>query len=875
MGGAASFNNPDKKRVLPWLQNCPLAVLMDKPTLEEFAGCFTVIKIPENSSVKQQLLSGTHGDFFIVGEGQIDVSVKVPSTNKKTGFVREVLTSKREGDMLWVPAVEQFAERMAEAHEGLENGALKDAKARKPSLKAEIPQSSTSGKLESKGLGGLVVGGLRRMSLMGASPKRIDNVPFVPAFSSPTEDSAEGSATSVATNSSTSHAVAEEPEDDESESDVVNGGGGGVKSVGLGVLGEAKGFQPLPVLGSPASLGAVNKPPSPTFGGQGGPLGAIPGSPEVGARKNGSGLAPLAPLGTVKSNSGSPGGGSQNARKMSVYSMLQSSSNIDPGSKIGSTGKFGGSRSTLGEAALSQAGAAEASFQRQARRTTAIEKREEQIAKMKKQTKIRKQFDMTTVSAPFGAKLLQLDKEKFGEFERKLKAGKGHNKKGQPVDFSLIRVMMKSNIQDYIKRIPFLVRVPTSRLEMLGEMSNFEIVEEGTTVCEEGTSGDKLYVVVFGSVSVHATGDHEIGGKKPEQKFLAELGMGDHFGELSVIADVPRQATVRTTSACLLVSISRAPFRNLMKVVPDVGTTVQSVMKLYMLSKFFRSLLYSEALTNINAETIEMGLLPWVQLVETEAGQLLLHEREQAEDFYFLYHGKVVAKAMKDGSQEQVGELGPGSYFGEISILTNTPCRASLFTLTRTMMLKVTKADFLKRFCQVPGFRSEFLIRILGSQCKLENVLEHDIARRVFEQHLSLELASENIHFYDRSQSYLERYDSRTDAANFSEAQSLYRTYMASDAPEQVNIPQTMLHTCRNIVLAEDRQAHAVAPDFRFPPRDLFGPATSEALKLMEKDNFRRFVKAPAFVQLLKDLRAYEGIDISNIADDLKGGGAT
>ena len=74
--------------------------------------------------------------------------------------------------MLWVPAVEQFAERMAEAHEGLEKGTLNDAKARKASLKAEIPQSSTSGRLEPKGLGGLVVGGLRRMSLMGASPKR-------------------------------------------------------------------------------------------------------------------------------------------------------------------------------------------------------------------------------------------------------------------------------------------------------------------------------------------------------------------------------------------------------------------------------------------------------------------------------------------------------------------------------------------------------------------------------------------------------------------------------------------------------------------------------------------------------------------------------
>ena len=104
--------------------------------------------------------------------------MKVPSTNKKTGFVREVLTSKREGDMLWVPAVEQFAERMAEAHEGLEKGALKGeigpGNGRKPSLaaKAEIPRSSTSGRMEAKGLGGLVVGGLRRMSLMGGSPKR-------------------------------------------------------------------------------------------------------------------------------------------------------------------------------------------------------------------------------------------------------------------------------------------------------------------------------------------------------------------------------------------------------------------------------------------------------------------------------------------------------------------------------------------------------------------------------------------------------------------------------------------------------------------------------------------------------------------------------
>ena len=63
------------------------------------------------------------------------------------------------------------------------------------------------------------------------------------------------------------------------------------------------------------------------------------------------------------------------------------------------------------------------------------------------------------------------------------------------------------------------------------------------------------------------------------------IGNGDHFGELSILADIPRQATVRAASVCLLVSISREPFRNLMEQLPAFGNTVQSVMKHYMLSR--------------------------------------------------------------------------------------------------------------------------------------------------------------------------------------------------------------------------------------------------------------------------------------------------
>ena len=96
---------------------------------------------------------------------------------------------------------------------------------------------------------------------------------------------------------------------------------------------------------------------------------------------------------------------------------------------------------------------------------------------------------------------------------------------------------------------------------------------------------------------------------------------------------------------------------------------------------------------------------------------MLIRDNEEAEFFYFLYHGRVVAsqrvdvssgetevaqsarmaeveiseegEVEKQYSTRHLGVLGPGNYFGEISILTNTRCRATLSTDTKCMLLKV------------------------------------------------------------------------------------------------------------------------------------------------------------------------------------------
>ena len=173
---------------------------------------------------------------------------------------------------------------------------------------------------------------------------------------------------------------------------------------------------------------------------------------------------------------------------------------------------------------------------------------------------------------------------------------------------------------------------------------------------------------------------------------------------MSVLADIPRQATVKCQTPCLLISISRPNFRNLIKVAPDVGESVHKMMCLYALSKLFHCVMYTQTLSNIDKKTLELKLLPTCTLLEIEADVSLIKEDDAVADFYFLYHGRAVATTMRrdddhgsNGAEKNscndevdapeavvpLGVLGPGSYFGEISIITGTPCRATISTLSR------------------------------------------------------------------------------------------------------------------------------------------------------------------------------------------------
>jgi uncharacterized protein YhbP (UPF0306 family) len=84
--------------------------------------------------------------------------------------------------------------------------------------------------------------------------------------------------------------------------------------------------------------------------------------------------------------------------------------------------------------------------------------------------------------------------------------------------------------------------------------------DEGELIVREGGPADKYFIVVDGEVEVVREGGQS-----------EKLGPGEFFGEMAIMRDMPRAATVRATKATTLLSMDRDTFRAL--VAKSLGTT--------------------------------------------------------------------------------------------------------------------------------------------------------------------------------------------------------------------------------------------------------------------------------------------------------------
>ena len=120
---------------------------------------------------------------------------------------------------------------------------------------------------------------------------------------------------------------------------------------------------------------------------------------------------------------------------------------------------------------------------------------------------------------------------------------------------------------DVLRKIPLFAKIEPATAEAAGLHQRARRVRAGEPICRQGEPGDAAYIVLEGSADVVVQSDR--GPMK-----VATVGRNDIVGEIAILCDVPRTATVLATTPLVALRVSKDGFFNLVTQFPQVGVEV-------------------------------------------------------------------------------------------------------------------------------------------------------------------------------------------------------------------------------------------------------------------------------------------------------------
>ncbi|WAC89332.1 MFS transporter [Mycobacterium sp. Aquia_213] len=202
-------------------------------------------------------------------------------------------------------------------------------------------------------------------------------------------------------------------------------------------------------------------------------------------------------------------------------------------------------------------------------------------------------------------------------------------------------------------------------------------VGAGEVVTYQGEYGDSFYIVESGKLDVCVDGRH-----------VRSLGAGDFFGELALLRDTPRTATVRATADCRLWVLPRRAFLTVLTGFDPTGQTINTATTEREANMPATAddrdaaLAGAPLLAALPADTIR-DLAAAATTEGYDAPTVVFGENDPAHDAYFIVDGRVDF----DRAGERIRALGPGRIFGEVAVLRPGATRAATATATAGTVL--------------------------------------------------------------------------------------------------------------------------------------------------------------------------------------------
>ncbi|KAI4147394.1 MAG: hypothetical protein LQ340_005571 [Diploschistes diacapsis] len=211
------------------------------------------------------------------------------------------------------------------------------------------------------------------------------------------------------------------------------------------------------------------------------------------------------------------------------------------------------------------------------------------------------------------------------------------------------------------------------------------IPARGIKVISQGDAGDNFYVVERGSfeVYIHSSGTIQAGADGMGAR-VAAVGPGGSFGELALMYNAPRAATIISTEPnSLLWALDRVTFR---RILMD-----SAFQRRRMYESFLEEVPLLSSLTPYERAKIADAL----ETQRFEPGNQIIREGDKGESFYILESGTASVYKHVTGS-EVLKTYHKGDYFGELALLDDKP-RAATVIATSEVKVATLGSEGFKR----------------------------------------------------------------------------------------------------------------------------------------------------------------------------------
>lgn len=219
------------------------------------------------------------------------------------------------------------------------------------------------------------------------------------------------------------------------------------------------------------------------------------------------------------------------------------------------------------------------------------------------------------------------------------------------------------------------------------DQKEFEIVidamtevklKPGECIIKEGDDGDYLYVVEIGKLQCS-----KIFPGNTEPTNLIEYHPGGAFGELALLYNAPRAATITAIDECLLWGLDRNTFNHIVK---DAA-----VRKREMYDDFLKQVKILQTMDAYERQTVADAFTKH----KYSQGDLIIKQGAEGNELYFLVEGEAKATIDVEGELKTVMEYKSGDYFGERALIKKEPRAANIEVVSSTLeAVSLTKESF-------------------------------------------------------------------------------------------------------------------------------------------------------------------------------------